>query len=262
MRIIDAHNHIFPEKIATKATASIGHFYDLDMYADASSKSLLKAGAAINTEKYLVCSSAVTADQVESINTFISDECKKHPEFIGFAALHRDYENYEEELDRAMELGLVGVKFHNDFQKVNIDDEKCFPMYKAIAKRGLKVLFHMGDNRYDFTAPFRLVNVCKRVPELVVIGAHFGGYRRWDEVLSVPKFDNLYFDTSSSLAFIERDQALRMMDRFGVDRYFFGSDFPMWNAKDELERFLALGLDKESRDKILFGNFAKLFNIE
>ena len=29
--IIDAHTHIFPEKIADKAVASIGNFYDLPM---------------------------------------------------------------------------------------------------------------------------------------------------------------------------------------------------------------------------------------
>ncbi|MDF2686321.1 MAG: hypothetical protein K0S55_1502, partial [Clostridia bacterium] len=30
-KIIDVHTHIFPEKIAEKATASVGTFYDLPM---------------------------------------------------------------------------------------------------------------------------------------------------------------------------------------------------------------------------------------
>ena len=29
--IIDAHAHIFPEKIAENATLNIGHFYDIPM---------------------------------------------------------------------------------------------------------------------------------------------------------------------------------------------------------------------------------------
>ena len=31
MKIIDAHAHIFPDKIAVKASESIGHFYDIPM---------------------------------------------------------------------------------------------------------------------------------------------------------------------------------------------------------------------------------------
>lgn len=259
MRIIDAHTHIFPDKIALKASKSIGAFYDLPMYDNATVSRLFKNGNKIGIERYLVCSSAVVADQVESINDFIASECSQHSELIGLAALHRDFKNYEEELDRIMAMGLVGVKFHNDFQKFYIDDEKMFPIYKAIAKRGLKVLFHMGDDRYEYTAPSRLYKVCKRVPDLIAIGAHFGGYRRWDEAYSIPVMENIYYDTSSSLAFLDRDQALRLIDKFGTDRFLFGTDFPMWEAEKELERFLDLGLDRKSNEDILYNNFAKLF---
>ena len=54
-----------------------------------------------------------------------------------------------------LELGLRGIKIHPDFQKLAIDDESAIDTYKAIARRGLPVLFHMGDNRYDFSSPER-----------------------------------------------------------------------------------------------------------
>ena len=44
--------------------------------------------------------------QVESINTFIHEECKLHDKFYGFATMHPDYEHIEAELDRAVEMGL------------------------------------------------------------------------------------------------------------------------------------------------------------
>ena len=259
MKIADAHTHIFPEKIAVKATKSIGDFYESDMFADAAVSKLIESENSIGTEKYLVCSSAVTAEQVTSINNFISNECKRHPCFLGLAALHPDTFNYEEELDRAVELGLKGVKFHPDFQRFNMDDDKAIPMYRAIARRNLPVLFHMGDDRYDFSAPKRLINICRQVPDLIAIGAHFGGYRRWDEAYSMPKNDNIFYDTSSSLAFLDKDKALRMIERFGADHFMFGSDFPMWNPKKELERFLALGLDDKQNEDILYNNFNRLF---
>ena len=261
MQIIDAHTHIFPTAIASKATRSIGNFYDLEMHSEASVECLIQGEQEINAEKYLVCSSATGPHQVESINDFMIEECKKNTQFVGLGALHLDYENYEEEIDRILEGGLRGVKFHHDFQQVDIDDPKMLPIYKALAKRGLPVLFHMGDDRYDYSAPARLVNVFKQVPDFIGIAAHFGGYRRWEESLHMPKLENLYFDTSSSLPFIDRTQALCLMERFGHKQFMFGTDFPMWKPKEELKRFLSLDLDENTRDDVLYRNFKKLFQV-
>ena len=74
-----------------------------------------------------------------------------------------------------LELGLRGIKIHPDFQKLAIDDERGIETYKAIARRDLPVLFHMGDDRYDFSSPERLTNLLRRVPELRAVAAHFGG---------------------------------------------------------------------------------------
>ena len=61
--IIDAHTHIFPQKIAAKATDAIGAFYDLPMAAVGDSEALLKSGRSIGVDRYLVCSSATTPAQ-------------------------------------------------------------------------------------------------------------------------------------------------------------------------------------------------------
>lgn len=259
MKIADAHTHIFPDKIAAKASDAIGRFYDIPMYQPAQADLLLAAEAEIGAGRCLVCSSATVPEQVESINTFIAEACRRHPEFVGFAAMHPDYADPGGELDRAMELGLRGVKFHPDFQKFNIDDPRALPMYRAIAERGLPVLFHTGDDRYDYSSPLRVDALLRQVPELCVIGAHFGGYRRWEDVEALPKRDNVYFDTSSSLMFIDRDRARRLIDRFGADHFMFGTDFPMWRPKEELERFLSLGLSDEENEQILHGTFESLF---
>lgn len=261
-KIIDAHTHIFPTKIAEKASKSIGDFYGIDMNSDASVESLLKLEKEIGSERVLVCSSALVPGQVESINDFIASNVSNHPEFIGFAAMHKDYDNFKEELARAKELGLRGVKFHNDMQRFDIDDPKMMPIYAEMERLGLPVLFHMGDDRYDFSAPEKMVKIAMKFEGLTVIGAHFGGYRRWEDSIHNPKLDNVYYDTSSALFMLDRSTALRFIDHFGPDRFFFGSDFPMWSPSKELERFDKLGLDKESENKILYENFATLFDIK
>lgn len=260
MKICDAHTHIFPEKIAHKAAINIGKFYDIAMYEDAFIDKLKSCSAQIGTEKMLVCSSAVVAGQVESINTFISSACHENSEFIGLAAMHPRFESYEEELDRCLEMGLIGVKFHSDFQEFNIDDEGAMEMYRAIAKRGMPVLFHMGDNRYDYSAPRRLANLMEKVPELIVHAAHFGGYQAWDEAYDcLPVCNRLVFDTSSSLFVLDKKKVYDFVEKFGVDKFMFGTDFPMWNPKDELERFFALGFDEKTNQAMLSENFERFY---
>ena len=61
---------------------------------------------------------------------------------------------------------------------------------------------------------------------------------------------------------IDRELVLRFIDKIGPDRLIFGTDFPMWSPKEELDRFLSLGLGEEDKQKILYGNFMKLLNLK
>lgn len=253
--IIDAHCHIFPDKIEQKAVQSIGHFYDIPMDHRGTSENLLRQGKKIGVSRYLVCSTATRPQQVQTINDFIAQQCSLHPEFIGFGTLHPYMDNIEEEIDRIIALGLYGIKLHPDFQEFNIDDPAAFTMY-AYAQDRLPFLFHTGDARYDYSNPKRLAAVLERFPRLKAIGAHFGGYSQWDKAEKYLKGQpNVYFDTSSSLFKITPEYAKELIDTLGEDKFFWGTDFPMWDHQEELRRFMALDLTQEQRRKIFSGNF-------
>lgn len=259
MKIANAHTHIFPSKIAGKAVKAIGDFYDLHMGGGGTSETLIKDGAAIGTEVYLVCSSATTAAQVESINDFIIGECSAHPEFMGFATMHPGYGRIEEETERAAAAGMRGIKLHPDFQKFDIDDPAAMPIYRACQKNGLAVLFHAGDPRYDYSSPYRLTKVAAQFPDMLCMAAHFGGFGRWQDVKAYDGLDSVVFDTSSALFMLSVPEALAIIDRFGPKKFLFGTDFPMWEAVPELARFDALGLGEDDRRLILRENFRRIF---
>lgn len=265
--IIDAHAHIFPDKIADKVAHSICNFYGFyadepDTIVSASITELLKQGKEANIGHYLVCSVAVTEHQTTHINDFLLGALKQFPIFTGLAALHPDFADYESELDRCVEGGFAGVKLHPDFQKFNMDDERYLPFFRAIAKRNLPILMHMGDARYDYSSPERLGNLLRAVPDLTVTAAHFGGYSRWEEVVKhLPKSDRLYFDTCSSLGFLDNDRALRLIDHYGVEKFLFGTDFPIWNAQIEIEKVKALGLSAQEQALVFYKNFCSLYNL-
>ena len=263
MEIIDAHAHIYPEKIAAKATDTIGIFYDIKMEMPAgTTENLLEDGKRAGISRFVVHSVATTAHQVRSINEFIKREIDAHPEFIGFITLHQDLseEEISAEIDWALANNFKGIKLHPDFQKFYIDDENVEKFYRA-AQDKLPILFHIGDDRYDFSKPARLAKMAKKYPKVNFIAAHFGGYRCWSEVSVYQGLENVYFDTCSSLPMISTDLAKSIIDTFGAERFFFGTDFPMWDAKGELERFYKLPLSEKEREMILSGNIKRLLKL-
>ena len=260
MKIIDAHCHIFPDKIAQKATDSIGKFYDLEMECGIGSPSvLLQEGEALGVAGFVVCSTATKPHQVVSINDFIAQACAQNPRFIGLATMFPGFEDVHGELQRAKAMGLHGIKLHPDFQAFLIDDPAALPIYEAAQELEMPILFHTGDRRYPYSHPSRLAKICRMFPRLLTVGAHFGGYSVWDQLDAYEGVENVCFDTSSSLAFIDPEQAVSLIHRFGAERFMFGSDFPMWREEDELARFLALPLTQDEQAQILYRTAERVY---
>lgn len=256
--VIDVHAHIFPEKIARKATDNIGHFYGCSMAADGTVENLLRWGDQYGVDRFVVHSVATKAEQVDSINSFIAEQVRLHPDrLIGFAALHPDSDRISQQVEEAIQMGLTGVKLHPDFQQFHIDDEKAFPIYEAIEGR-MPLLVHTGDSRTEYSKPWRLAKMVDRFPKLDVIAAHFGGYSEWENGALSLALKNVYVDTSSSQFILTPHQVRELIDIFGADHVLFGTDYPMWNPQDELEKLQLVPMTGEERELILHGNMERL----
>ena len=259
--IIDAHAHIFPEKIADKAVAGIGSFYDLNMAFDGKLSTLIDIGDKAGVDKFVVQSVATTEAQVESINTFIADSVKSNPDrLIGFATMHPNYADIQGEIDRAVSMGLKGVKIHPDFQHFEIDCKEAYKIYECIEGR-LPILVHTGDFRYEWSKPERMAKVIDDFPKLDVIGAHFGGWSVWEHATDVLSKKRMWVDTSSSLYALSPDKAAELIRTYGAEKVLFGTDFPMWSALSELEMFNKIPLTDEERELILHKNIENLLKV-
>lgn len=259
--IIDFHAHIYPEKIAQKATRSIGDFYNLDMGCSGSVDALLQSGAQAGIHRFVVQSVASVPRQVESINNFIKEECDKHPDhFIGLGTIHPGMDNPLDEIDRIEKLGLHGVKIHPDVQQFNMDDERMLPIYDRLQGR-LPMLIHCGDYRYTYSHPARLARILDMFPKLDVVAAHFGGWSVWDLAMEYLLTRRCWLDTSSSFAFLGKVRSKEIIRAYGADRILFGDDFPMWKHRDELDTLLRLGLTDEENEKILYKNALQVLHL-
>ena len=262
--IIDSHCHVYPDKIASRAVEAIGQFYDLPMYYDGKYSTLVEAGSKIGVKHFVVFSVATTPQQVHSINNYIADTVRQSEGLMtGLGALHPDSETIEEDIAEIVSLGLKGAKMHPDFQKFQIDDKKCYKIYEACQKYRLPVLLHTGDSRYDYSNPQRMKKVLEDFPDLIVIGAHFGGWSCWKEAAeTLSKYKNFYVDCSSSFDWLAADESRELVRMYGADHVLFATDFPMWNHETEYKHFADMNLTDEENELILYKNALKLFGID
>ncbi len=261
--VIDSHCHIYPEKIASKAVGATDKFYDVKSHGEGTVAHLMERCRAEGVDHAIVQSVATTPKQVKSINEFIAAEVSASCGFLtGLGTLHIDSEDMQGDIQHLAELGLKGVKLHPDIQRFAVDDRRLWKMYEICQAKKLTMLVHTGDYRYDFSNPDRVMNVLENFPDLKFIGAHYGGWSVWEEASKkLSGFKNFYVDCSSSFGFSDNADFKEITLRYGVDKVLFGTDYPMWGLKEELENFFALGLDEHSNRMILSENAKKLFNI-
>ncbi len=263
--VIDAHCHIYPEKIAARAVAGTDAFYGTTARCPQGTVTeLLEVGTKAGTDHFIVQSVATTPKQVRSINEFIaSSVANAGGKLTGLGTMHPECEDISGEISHLKKLGLKGIKIHPDIQACPLDHPGFLEMYACCEREGLPVLMHTGDYRYDYSNPNRLIPVLERFPDLTVIGAHFGGWSIWEEATEkMAKYPNLYVDCSSSLPFMKHPEiAVELVHKYGVHRVLYGTDYPMWSPVEELEHFLALALTDEEREQIFWKNAANLFHL-
>ena len=279
--VIDAHCHVYPEKIAARAVESTDHFYNTHAHGQGTVSDLLAIGEAAGCDGYVIQSVASTPHHVESINRFIAAaiteaESQGHGgKLTGLGTLHPDHPDLKGAVEDIISHGLHGVKLHPDMQKFCIDDERAYPIYQLCVEYDLPILMHMGDPRFDYSHPDRLYRVMRDFPTLMVVGAHMGGWANWDYACDrLSDFQNLYVDTSSSMATAVKDYGIEphvtsltpvhtaaLIRRWGAEKVLFGTDYPMWSQADDLAVFFEMELSDAENRMILSENAEKVFSI-
>ena len=261
--IIDSHCHVYPDKIAAKASRATSSFYSLDMDFDGTVSAMLRAGEKAGIDRYIIQSVATTPKQVRSINEFIRATVDEHPDIMyGLGTLHPESEDLQGDVEYLVELGLGGVKLHPDIQQFKLDDYRCLKIYELCEKYGLPMLIHTGDSRYDFSNPNRLIPILDIYDKLTIVGAHFGGWSMWEEASQLLfEKSNFYVDCSSSFYALSDEKIVEIIRRYGADRVLFGSDYPMWNPETEVQRLRSLPLTDEEKEKIFSLNAKKIYGI-
>ncbi|MBQ1490695.1 MAG: amidohydrolase [Blautia sp.] len=264
-RIIDAHCHIYPNKLGPRAVESVDSFYGglPTGHHDGTTGTLLSSGEKNGISHFIVHSVATRPEQVSRINAFLAESMKNSGgRFTALGTMHPLAADLTKDMDELQALGLKGVKIHPDIQQFRLDDEFIFPIFEMCEKRGLPVLVHTGDYRYDYSNPSRVVPVLKTFPKLKFIGAHFGGWSVWEEACrKLAGYENLWVDTCSSFYWLRPEKAREIIRAYGASRVMFGTDYPFWFQDWEIEYLKGLDLTEDELEDIFWRTCTKLFGI-
>jgi len=259
-RVVDFHTHAFPEKVAARAIASLTGAYGVKPVADPTVSGLTAfmddAGVALS----VVLPVATRADQVRSINDWAARAGTDR--VVCFGALHPELLDLAEEVERAIALGLRGIKLQPNFQGFSPDDRRMWPAYQAAEGR-LIIVFHSGQEivpvEHVWAQPEAVARVSEAFPRLTIVVSHMGGYRMWGQVREHLLGREVYFETSYCPPQDLPDHAmLGMIREHGVERVVFGSDFPWGHAGEDLRRLAGLGLREDELEAIWWQNACRL----
>jgi predicted TIM-barrel fold metal-dependent hydrolase len=160
-------------------------------------------------------------------------------------------------LDRAVELGVRGVKLHPTTTLAHPAGDATVTLLRRCGELRLPVLFHCGDDPY--TTPQVMGLAAEAAPDCAIVMGHMGGYLHVDDALDeAERHPNLYLETS---AMPYPARIAEAVDRVGPRRILFGSDGPGCNPALELDKIRRLALPPEAEEQILGGTAMTLMRM-
>jgi len=266
--IIDIHTHIYPDKIAKRAietmeTAAATH--GITACSDGTLDSLKSSMKKNGVDCSVVLPIATCVEQVESINNWSAERHNPESGLLFFGAMHPDFKNFEKEIEKMVDVGFKGIKFHAEFQQFKINDKKMMPLYQAISDADLCIMMHVGEEFLteceQRATPKMILDILEKVPNLKVIAAHGGGFKMWNDFLKyLAANTNVWIDLSFMPGYLPDDLKNKIFEKHGYKQIMFGSDFP-WMSQDKTLKYIRkFGLSEKIEKAVLGGNAANLLN--
>ncbi len=263
--IIDFHTHAFPDAIAERAISSLISGCKGE-YMPCSDGTI--AGLLNNMDKFGIDVSVLQPvitkpSQTKTLNEWAkAQECEK---IISFGGIHPATDDYKRDIDFVCSLGLKGIKLHPEYQNFEVDAPDMLKIYDYALSRGLVILFHAGyDPAYPppiRSNPKKFAEISKQMQGGVMIAAHLGGQRQWDDVEKYLAGSDMYIDTSMGMQYYSHEQFLRIAEKHGYDKILFGTDSPWSKGDGEIDAINSLPITQEQKEKIFHKNAERILGI-
>jgi hypothetical protein len=275
--IIDCHTHIFPEEVRKdrdtfcKKDEGFAFIYDHPKAKIAGVEDLIASMDESGIDRSVICGFPWSRPDLCSFqNQYLMESASRYPHrlivFVSLLFSNPDWS--EKELGRAVKGGALGVGeiafYRNEMTSQEIQSMK--PILTQMERHGIPLLFHTNEtigHSYPGkgrTPLERFYEMILSFPSLPIILAHWGGgfpfYELMPEVAKV--MANVYYDTAASPFLYSKKIYAIAREIVGVEKIFFGTDFPLISPRRYYQELEGSGLSKQDREKILGLNFSRL----
>lgn len=260
-KICDAHIHLFPDRLM-QAILVWFEKQGWTMPYQQPIQDLLNYLETIGVTSAFVLGYVHKKDMAAGINLWLKELCEKHSWLHPFAALHQEDPKLESILSQALdEWNFPGVKIHTFVQKVSVNDERLWPMYRMLCERQKGLILHLSGMPIEspHTRVETLWDVLRSLPNLKVTIAHMGLPKDFSlSVKLAASYPNVYLDTAFILGnprFSVQEEWLKAIDA-NPTKFIFGSDFPVmdYSPKDAIQVLQQLPLAEEVKTQLLWDN--------
>lgn len=261
--IIDAHAHVWPDKIAELAL-SANRLPELNARGDGTVSGLEADMAASGVSVSCCLGIANEARHVDSVNRFVAGLTSDTR--FGFGTVHVDL-SVEENMASLRRHGVRAVKIHPLFQGFALDDPRLWSIFEAFGDE-IAVITHVGEggspeaNR--LSSPKMIADIARQFPALRLMACHFGGYKILDDAEEMLNGADVVLETSwpPSLSTLRPERVRDLIRRHGAERIVFGSDWPMTSPAEEIKAIDSLGLSDDETKLVLGGTLARVLGID
>ena len=247
--IIDFHTHVFPDSVAARAVEALEKQGGVHAASDGTVSGLLQSMDKAGVERAVILPVSTRERTVSAINRWAAG--LRSDRLIPFGTLFPGMTGVRDEAARLKDSGIRGVKLHPDYQGMNLDDPRMFPLLEACCEYNLTVLTHAGMD-IALSPPVRatpemIAGVLDRFPPLRVIAAHMGGQDIWDEVERFLAGREVLFDTALCFRRMPEHIFRSLLRRHGARRVLFGTDHPWQGQREALDTLDRWDITPEER---------------
>jgi len=270
--IVDAHVHLFPDKFF----ASVWQWFDRfgwPIRYKISASEVIEFLLSKGIFHIVALQYAHKPGVARMLNDYMTELCNRYPRITGMATVFPGEKHAAGILADGFRNGLSGVKLHAHVQCFEMESEAMQEVYEVCIHYDKPLIMHVGRepkspayacDPYEICSADKLENVIKVHPDLKICVPHLGADEFDDYQRMIEVYDNLWLDTTMTLAQYLSESWSPNLSAFRPDRVMYGSDFPnlpyAWDR--ELRRFSKLELSEDSLAMILGKNAVKLYAIQ
>lgn len=269
--LIDIHTHLHPPRLFRAIRRWFAERSTWDLSAHPTEPHEVAATfRRAGVERFVFCSYAHKPGMARELNAWLAQTSRELGRYgLPLGTVHLDDPDYLDDLRAALDDGCIGLKIHEDVQRLAVDDPRFDPVYAELAARGGFVLAHIGPIPWDYprhAGRERVEAVLSRHPELNFVVAHFGAPDSDDYLALMERHPRLYLDTTMYFAhgspigslFIADAEAMARRSK----RILYGTDYPNipFAYDAELRGLEALELPATALRAILHDNAAALID--